>query len=161
MMQVTVRSAWPCNALELGSHDPQRGRSCGNRWSSGTPSTGRVRRAAARLCRLGAGCGGFGIPVAEPAEPSEALRQALDFTGPAPVDVAVDPNESPRPGMVTHEQAEHFAQAFPAWSAAQGGHRDHPTRGPGAADACLTPGGMCFPRQARPDCPRQSLLLYK
>jgi pyruvate dehydrogenase (quinone) len=58
------------------------------------------------------GCGGFGIHIDKPGDLPDAIRQALDFDGPALVDVDVDPNEPPMPGKVTYEQAKRFAQAF-------------------------------------------------
>ena len=38
------------------------------------------------------GCGGFGVHVAKPGDLEQALRDALAYSGPALVDVAVDPN---------------------------------------------------------------------
>jgi pyruvate dehydrogenase (quinone)/pyruvate oxidase len=58
------------------------------------------------------GCGGYGARVEKPGELADALRAALDFDGPALVDVAVDPNEPPMPGKVSHEQAKNFGKAF-------------------------------------------------
>jgi pyruvate dehydrogenase (quinone)/pyruvate oxidase len=58
------------------------------------------------------GCGGFGAHVEKPGELADALRAALDFDGPALVDVAVDPNEPPMPGKVSYEQAKNFGKAF-------------------------------------------------
>jgi len=58
------------------------------------------------------GCGGKGVHVDKPGDLEPALREAFAHTGPALVDVAVDPNEPPMPGKVSYEQAVHFAQAF-------------------------------------------------
>jgi pyruvate dehydrogenase (quinone)/pyruvate oxidase len=58
------------------------------------------------------GCGGFGARVDKPGDLKPTLLEAFAYRGPALVDVAVDPNEPPMPGKVSHEQALHFAQAF-------------------------------------------------
>jgi pyruvate dehydrogenase (quinone)/pyruvate oxidase len=58
------------------------------------------------------GCGGYGARVEKPGDLADALRAALDFDGPALVDVAVDPNEPPMPGKVNYEQAKNFGKAF-------------------------------------------------
>jgi pyruvate dehydrogenase (quinone) len=58
------------------------------------------------------GCGGYGARVEKPGDLADALRAALDFDGPALVDVAVDPNEPPMPGKVSYEQAKNFGKAF-------------------------------------------------
>ncbi len=57
-------------------------------------------------------CGGLGIRVDKAGDLRGALTEALAHDGPAIVDVAVDPNEPPMPGKVTHEQATKFAEAF-------------------------------------------------
>jgi pyruvate dehydrogenase (quinone)/pyruvate oxidase len=56
--------------------------------------------------------GGFGVHVDKPGDLPGALAEAFAYRGPALVDVAVDPNEPPMPGKVTHEQAIKFAAAF-------------------------------------------------
>jgi pyruvate dehydrogenase (quinone) len=56
--------------------------------------------------------GGFGAHVDKPGDLPGALAEAFAFEGPALVDVAVDPNEPPMPGQVTHEQAIKFAESF-------------------------------------------------
>ncbi len=56
--------------------------------------------------------GGFGVHVDKPGDVPGALQEAFAHPGPALVDVAVDPNEPPMPGKVTHEQAIKFAEAF-------------------------------------------------
>jgi pyruvate dehydrogenase (quinone)/pyruvate oxidase len=58
------------------------------------------------------GCGGFGAHVDKPGDLPEALRDALDFDGPALLDVAVNPDEPPLPGKVTYDQAKKFAEAW-------------------------------------------------
>ncbi|MEV0148005.1 MULTISPECIES: thiamine pyrophosphate-dependent enzyme [unclassified Nonomuraea] len=57
-------------------------------------------------------CGGFGAKVTKPEDVRPAIGAALEYDGPALVDVAVNPNEPPMPGKVTYEQAKKFAQAF-------------------------------------------------
>jgi pyruvate dehydrogenase (quinone) len=56
--------------------------------------------------------GGFGVHIEKPGDLAGALEEAFAHDGPALVDVAVDPNEPPMPGKVTHDQAIKFAQAF-------------------------------------------------
>jgi pyruvate dehydrogenase (quinone)/pyruvate oxidase len=56
--------------------------------------------------------GGFGVHVDKPGDLPGALADAFAHDGPALVDVAVDPNEPPMPGKVTHEQAIKFAESF-------------------------------------------------
>jgi pyruvate dehydrogenase (quinone) len=56
--------------------------------------------------------GGFGVRVEKPGDLTGALEDAFAHSGPALVDVAVDPNEPPMPGKVTYEQAKKFAEAF-------------------------------------------------
>jgi pyruvate dehydrogenase (quinone) len=56
--------------------------------------------------------GGFGAHVEKPGDLAGALAEAFAYEGPALVDVAVDPNEPPMPGKVTHDQAIKFAEAF-------------------------------------------------
>jgi pyruvate dehydrogenase (quinone) len=58
------------------------------------------------------GCGGYGVHVAKASALPDAIAGALNFDGPALVDIAVDPNEPPMPGKVTYEQAKKFAEAF-------------------------------------------------
>ena len=58
------------------------------------------------------GCGAFGAQVAKAGALEPALREALAHSGPALVDVAVDPNEPPMPGKITYEQAKEFGLAF-------------------------------------------------
>jgi pyruvate dehydrogenase (quinone) len=57
-------------------------------------------------------CGIAGFSVADPAQASDVLRQALAHPGPALVEAIVDPNEPPMPGRVTTEQAVKFAEAL-------------------------------------------------
>jgi pyruvate dehydrogenase (quinone) len=56
--------------------------------------------------------GGFGAKVAAPGELKDAVRQALDYPGPALIDVNVNPAEPPMPGKVEYDQAKNFALAF-------------------------------------------------
>jgi pyruvate dehydrogenase (quinone) len=57
-------------------------------------------------------CGLFGAKVTEPGELEGALREALASSGPALVDVDVDPDEPPMPPKVEYEQAKKFAMSF-------------------------------------------------
>jgi pyruvate dehydrogenase (quinone) len=56
--------------------------------------------------------GAFGVKVTEPGEVKNAVRLALDYPGPALVDVNVNPAEPPLPGKVEYDQAKNFALAF-------------------------------------------------
>jgi pyruvate dehydrogenase (quinone) len=57
-------------------------------------------------------CGAAGYTIESPEDARAILREALDFRGPAVVQVVVDPNEPPMPGKVTSEQALKFAEAL-------------------------------------------------
>lgn len=57
-------------------------------------------------------CGGFGMRVEHPGDVENAVRGALEFPGPALVDVLVNADEPPMPAKVQYEQAKHFAEAF-------------------------------------------------
>jgi pyruvate dehydrogenase (quinone) len=50
--------------------------------------------------------------VHHPSEVRSAIEQALSHTGPALVDVNVNPDEPPLPGKVEYQQAKKFAEAF-------------------------------------------------
>ncbi len=56
--------------------------------------------------------GAFGAKVKRPTELPSAITQALAYSGPALVDVDVNPDEPPLPGKVEYDQAKHFAEAF-------------------------------------------------
>jgi pyruvate dehydrogenase (quinone)/pyruvate oxidase len=56
--------------------------------------------------------GGFGVKVRGPEPVRHVIEQALQFDGPAIVDVDVNPDEPPLPGKVEYDQAKKFAQAF-------------------------------------------------
>jgi pyruvate dehydrogenase (quinone) len=56
--------------------------------------------------------GAFGLKVERPSEVRTAVRTALEFDGPALVDVNVNPDEPPLPGKVEYQQAKKFAEAF-------------------------------------------------
>jgi pyruvate dehydrogenase (quinone) len=56
--------------------------------------------------------GGFGAKVTKPGEVKDAIRQSLDYPGPALLDVNVNPAEPPMPGKVEYDQAKNFALAF-------------------------------------------------
>jgi pyruvate dehydrogenase (quinone) len=57
-------------------------------------------------------CGAAGFSVDAAADVPKALREALEHDGPALVEATIDPNEPPMPGIVTTEQALHFAEAL-------------------------------------------------
>jgi pyruvate dehydrogenase (quinone)/pyruvate oxidase len=56
--------------------------------------------------------GAYGVKVTRPGELSGAVREALAHSGPALIDVNVNPDEPPMPGKVEYEQAKKFAEAF-------------------------------------------------
>jgi pyruvate dehydrogenase (quinone) len=56
--------------------------------------------------------GALGVKVDHPGDLRAAISQALSHSGPALVDVNVNPDEPPLPGKVEYEQAKKFAQAF-------------------------------------------------
>jgi pyruvate dehydrogenase (quinone) len=56
--------------------------------------------------------GALGIKVGRAADVRSAVQQALSHSGPALVDVNVNPDEPPLPGKVEYDQAKKFAQAF-------------------------------------------------
>ncbi len=57
-------------------------------------------------------CGGFGAKVTDPGDVKDAIAAALAHSGPALVDIDVDPNEPPLPGHIKYEQAKKFTEAF-------------------------------------------------
>jgi pyruvate dehydrogenase (quinone) len=57
-------------------------------------------------------CGGRGIHVDDPGEVEAAVQEALDHSGPALVDVLVNPDEPPMPPKIHYQQAKGFAEAF-------------------------------------------------
>jgi pyruvate dehydrogenase (quinone)/pyruvate oxidase len=57
-------------------------------------------------------CGGYGQKVTRGKDVEKTIRAALEFDGPALVDVDVDPDEPPMPGKVEYKQAKKFAEAF-------------------------------------------------
>jgi pyruvate dehydrogenase (quinone) len=56
--------------------------------------------------------GALGIKVEHAGDVRSAVQQALSHSGPALVDVNVNPDEPPLPGKVEYDQAKKFAQAF-------------------------------------------------
>jgi pyruvate dehydrogenase (quinone) len=58
------------------------------------------------------GCGAYGVKITRPGDVPDAIREALTHSGPALVDVDVNPNEPPMPGKVTYDQAKYFTEAF-------------------------------------------------
>jgi pyruvate dehydrogenase (quinone)/pyruvate oxidase len=57
-------------------------------------------------------CGGFGTRVEKVGDVQPAIRDALDFDGPALIDVAVNPDEPPLPPKIRYEEAKSFAESF-------------------------------------------------
>jgi pyruvate dehydrogenase (quinone)/pyruvate oxidase len=57
-------------------------------------------------------CGGLGLRVESPSDLEGALVEALEFDGPALIDVVVNPDEPPMPPRVGYYQAKGFAEAF-------------------------------------------------
>jgi pyruvate dehydrogenase (quinone)/pyruvate oxidase len=57
-------------------------------------------------------CGAFGARVDAPKDVEPAIRAAFAHSGPALVDVVVNPDEPPMPPKVTYKQAKGFAEAF-------------------------------------------------
>ena len=57
-------------------------------------------------------CGGKGLRVDKPAKLPAAVGEALEFAGPALVDVVVNPDEPPMPAKVQYDQAKGFAESF-------------------------------------------------
>jgi pyruvate dehydrogenase (quinone) len=56
--------------------------------------------------------GGRGFHVEKPGELEAAVKEALDYPGPALVDVMVNPDEPPMPAKITYEEAKKFLAAF-------------------------------------------------
>jgi pyruvate dehydrogenase (quinone) len=56
--------------------------------------------------------GALGIKVNKPGDVRGAIERALADSGPALVDVNVNPDEPPLPGKVEYQQAKKFAEAF-------------------------------------------------
>jgi pyruvate dehydrogenase (quinone) len=57
-------------------------------------------------------CGAAGFSVADPADVTAVLEQALAYPGPAVVEALVDPDEPPLPGKITTDQAWKFTEAL-------------------------------------------------
>jgi pyruvate dehydrogenase (quinone) len=56
--------------------------------------------------------GGRGFHVEKPGELEAAVKEALDYPGPALVNVMVNPDEPPMPAKITYEEAKKFVAAF-------------------------------------------------
>jgi pyruvate dehydrogenase (quinone)/pyruvate oxidase len=56
--------------------------------------------------------GALGIKVEKAADVRTAIGQGLAHSGPALIDVNVNPDEPPLPGKVEYQQAKKFAEAF-------------------------------------------------
>jgi pyruvate dehydrogenase (quinone) len=57
-------------------------------------------------------CGGRGIRVEKPGDVEAAMKEALSFSGPALLDVRVNPDEPPLPPKVGYDKAKGFAESF-------------------------------------------------
>jgi pyruvate dehydrogenase (quinone)/pyruvate oxidase len=57
-------------------------------------------------------CGGKGIRVEKPGDVEPAIREALEFDGPALVDCVVNADEPPMPAKIHYEEAKKFAMSF-------------------------------------------------
>jgi pyruvate dehydrogenase (quinone) len=57
-------------------------------------------------------CGGLGLRIEKPGDLEGAVADALAHSGPALVDVVVNPDEPPMPAKVRYEQAKGFAESF-------------------------------------------------
>ena len=57
-------------------------------------------------------CGGLGIRVDKPGDLEGAVREALSASGPALLDVRVNPDEPPMPPKIHYDKAKGFAQSF-------------------------------------------------
>ncbi|HEX5512183.1 MAG TPA: thiamine pyrophosphate-dependent enzyme, partial [Actinomycetales bacterium] len=79
----------------------------------GYPEYGvRHRPPEANFADWAKACGGYGAKVTVGADLPDAVREAFSHSGPAIVDVDVNPNEPPMPGKVTYEQAKYFTEAW-------------------------------------------------
>jgi pyruvate dehydrogenase (quinone)/pyruvate oxidase len=56
--------------------------------------------------------GGRGIRVEKAGDVEPAIAEAFSYSGPALVDVVVNPDEPPMPAKVSYEEAKSFAEAF-------------------------------------------------
>jgi pyruvate dehydrogenase (quinone)/pyruvate oxidase len=78
----------------------------------GFPEYGVRWQRPADFAAWASACGGMGLHVEKPDDVEVAVREALEYRGPALVDVLVNPDEPPMPPKVTYEQAKGFADAF-------------------------------------------------
>jgi pyruvate dehydrogenase (quinone)/pyruvate oxidase len=57
-------------------------------------------------------CGGLGLHVEDPRDLDAAVRSALEFDGPALLDVCTNADEPPMPAKIRYQDAKGFAEAF-------------------------------------------------
>jgi pyruvate dehydrogenase (quinone)/pyruvate oxidase len=79
----------------------------------GYPEHGvRYPRPFVNYAALAEANGALGLKVEQAGDVRGAIQQALAHSGPALVDVNVNPDEPPLPGKIEYDQAKKFAQAF-------------------------------------------------
>jgi pyruvate dehydrogenase (quinone) len=79
----------------------------------GYPEHGvRFRGSSVDYSAIATANGAYGAKVRQPGDLPGAVQQALDFDGPALVDVDINPDEPPLRGKVEYEQAKKFAEVF-------------------------------------------------
>jgi pyruvate dehydrogenase (quinone) len=78
----------------------------------GFPEYGVRWERSAEFSTWAQACGGLGLRVEKAADVESAIVQALEYDGPALVDVVVNPDEPPMPPKVRYDQAKGFAEAF-------------------------------------------------
>jgi len=57
-------------------------------------------------------CGGLGIRVEDPGDVASAVKSALEFDGPALLDVFTNADEPPMPAKIRYQDAKGFTEAF-------------------------------------------------
>ncbi len=78
----------------------------------GFPEFGVRYRRSAEFASWAESNGGRGIRVEKPGDLEPAVLEALEYPGPALVDVVVNPDEPPMPAKVRYDQAKKFAESF-------------------------------------------------
>jgi pyruvate dehydrogenase (quinone)/pyruvate oxidase len=57
-------------------------------------------------------CGGLGLRVEDPGDVANAVQSALEFDGPALLDVFTNADEPPMPAKIRYQDAKGFTEAF-------------------------------------------------
>ena len=78
----------------------------------GFPEFGVRHSGIANFAPFAESNGGRGLRVERAADVEAAVKEALEYRGPAVVDVLTNPEEPPMPPKVTYDQAKGFAAAF-------------------------------------------------